>query len=223
MFLRHLCFVCSYVLLFVYKCVPVLLCSCALVFVCSLFRVFVFSCVRMFVCLCVYVCVSVFVCLYYVCVYVFACMRACLLACLHTCVHACVDLYRYQGLPPTNELTAVLRQVHMENERVYFCLTCHTVTCTSCVIDEHDGHNVAEANTLYKQNMNDVRDLLRNLDGEVKRQRDVKAKIGTRREQIAQSYQQVCIISHAMNCYFTTDTYTYRHLRFTDDTNSNLY
>ncbi|KAK2171643.1 hypothetical protein NP493_1045g00033 [Ridgeia piscesae] len=119
------------------------------------------------------------------------CLRACVLACLRTCVHACVDLYRYEGLPPTNELTAVLRQVHIENERVNFCLTCHTVTCTSCVIDEHDGHNVAEANTLYKQNMNDVRDLLRNLDGEVKRQRDVKANIGTRREQIAQSYQQI--------------------------------
>ena len=71
--------------------------------------------------------------------------------------------------------------------------------------------------------MNDVRELLRNLDGKVKRQRDIKAKIGTTREEIAQSYQQVCIVSHNMNCYFTIHTYRYSQLRFTHDTNSNLY
>ncbi|KAK2176433.1 hypothetical protein NP493_661g00000 [Ridgeia piscesae] len=53
------------------------------------------------------------------------------------------------------------------------------------------GHDVTEADKLYKQNMNDVRDLLRNLDGKVKRQRDLKAKIRTTHEQIAQSYQQI--------------------------------
>ena len=92
----------------------------------------------------------------------------------------------------------------MENERPYFCMTCHTVTCTACIIDEHDGHEVTEADALHKQNMNDVRDLLRNLDGKVKRQRDVKAKIRTTRDQIAKSYERVCIISHTMNYYFTT-------------------
>ena len=71
--------------------------------------------------------------------------------------------------------------------------------------------------------MNDVRDLLRNLEGKVKRQRDAEAIIRTRREQIAQSYQLVCIVSHTMNCYFTSDTYTHSQLRFTHDTNSNLY
>ena len=96
----------------------------------------------------------------------------------------------------------------MENERCYFCLTCQTVTCSSCVIGKHDGHDVTEAKKLYKQNMDDVRDLLRNVDGKVKRQRDVEAKIRTRREEIAHSYQQVCIVSHTMNCYFTADTYT---------------
>ena len=94
----------------------------------------------------------------------------------------------------------------MENERVYFCLTCQTVTCTSCVIDEHGGHDVTEADELHKQNMNDVRNLLKSLDRKVKRQRDAKAKIRTTRDQIAKSYQRVCIISHTMNCYFTTDT-----------------
>ena len=92
----------------------------------------------------------------------------------------------------------------MENERKYFCVTCQTVTCTSCVIDEHDGHDVTEADELYRQNMNDVRDLLRNLDGKAKQQRDLKGKIRTTHEQIAQSYQQVCIVSHTVNCYFTT-------------------
>ena len=84
----------------------------------------------------------------------------------------------------------------MENERHYFCLTCQTVTCTSCVINKHDRHDVAEADELHRQNMNDLRDLLGNLDEKVKRQSDAKAKIRTTRDQIAKSYQRVCIISH---------------------------
>ncbi|KAK2165860.1 hypothetical protein NP493_1347g00016 [Ridgeia piscesae] len=79
----------------------------------------------------------------------------------------------------------------MENERVYFCLTCQTVTCTSCVIDEDGGHDVTEADELHKQNMNDVRNLLKSLDRKVKRQRDAKAKIRTTRDQIAKSYQRI--------------------------------
>ena len=49
---------------------------------------------------------------------------------------------------------------------------------------------------LYKKNVDEIRDLETAIDSKVKRQRDVKAKIETMRQQIFQSYQKVDIIHH---------------------------
>ena len=46
------------------------------------------------------------------------------------------------------------------NERGnYFCLSCHTIVCTACIVNEHADHQASDMTALLRQQQQDVEGL----------------------------------------------------------------
>ena len=50
-------------------------------------------------------------------------------------------------------------KVHKNEAGRFFCRTCQVLLCTVCIMNEHEGHNVTEVESMFNQHQEDVRNL----------------------------------------------------------------